>query len=59
VTSEGLQRDGKRAALLQPGPSNRGGEVTDEVGDGPQSWVLRQVASGVAGRMAVLETLLG
>jgi aspartate carbamoyltransferase catalytic subunit len=29
------------------------------VGHRPQSWVLRQVANGVAVRMAVLETLLG
>lgn len=45
--------------MLHPGPINRGVEVTDEVADGPQSWVLRQVANGVAVRMAVLETLLG
>ena len=29
------------------------------VADGPQSWILRQVANGVAVRMAALETLLG
>ena len=50
---------GKDAAMLHPGPINRGVEVTDEVAEGPQSWVLRQVANGVAVRMAVLETLLG
>jgi aspartate carbamoyltransferase catalytic subunit len=54
-----LARAGKDAAVLHPGPINRGVEVTDEVADGPQSWVLRQVANGVAVRMAVLETLLG
>ncbi|TQU18271.1 aspartate carbamoyltransferase catalytic subunit, partial [Xanthomonas perforans] len=37
----------------------RGVEITDEVADGAQSCVLRQVANGVAVRMAVLETLLG
>ena len=57
--------DARRLALaapdcqvLHPGPINRGVEVTDEVADGPQSWVLRQVANGVAVRMAVLEALL-
>jgi aspartate carbamoyltransferase catalytic subunit len=54
-----LKRAGTDAAVLHPGPINRGVEVTDEVADGPQSWVLRQVANGVAVRMAVLETLLG
>jgi aspartate carbamoyltransferase catalytic subunit len=54
-----LARAGKDAAVLHPGPINRGVEVTDDVADGPQSWVLRQVANGVAVRMAVLETLLG
>ncbi len=54
-----LARAGRDVAVLHPGPINRGVEVTDEVADGAQSWVLRQVANGVAVRMAVLETLLG
>jgi aspartate carbamoyltransferase catalytic subunit len=37
---------------------NRGVEIADKVADGPQSLVLRQVANGVAVRMAVLEALL-
>ena len=52
-------RAAPNAAVLHPGPINRGVEITDEVADGPQSWVLRQVANGVAVRMAVLEHLLG
>jgi aspartate carbamoyltransferase catalytic subunit len=44
---------------MHPGPMNRGIEISDEVADGPQSRVLRQVANGVAVRMAVLEALLG
>ena len=44
---------------MHPGPMNRGIEITSEVADGPQSRVLRQVANGVAARMAVMETLLG
>ena len=59
LNGERLRRAGKDAAVLHPGPINRGVEVTDEVVDGEQSWVLRQVANGVAVRMAVLEMLLG
>jgi aspartate carbamoyltransferase catalytic subunit len=38
---------------------NRGVEIDDAVADGPRSLVLRQVANGVAVRMAVLEEVLG
>jgi aspartate carbamoyltransferase catalytic subunit len=37
---------------------NRGVEIDDAVADGPRSLVLRQVANGVALRMAVLEEVL-
>ncbi|NUS61388.1 MAG: aspartate carbamoyltransferase catalytic subunit, partial [Lysobacter sp.] len=47
------------AVVLHPGPMNRGVEIDDDVADGPQSLILRQVANGVAARMAVLEVLLG
>ncbi len=53
-----LSRAADDAVVLHPGPMNRGVEITDEVADGPQSMVLRQVANGVAVRMAVLEALL-
>ena len=33
---------------MHPGPMNRGVEITDEVADGPQSLILRQVSNGVA-----------
>ena len=46
------------AIVMHPGPINRGVEVTDDVADGPQSWVLRQVANGVSVRMACLYLLL-
>jgi len=39
---------------MHPGPMNRGVEITSEVADGPQSVIRRQVANGVAMRMAVL-----
>ena len=35
-----------------------GVEITDEVADGPQSLILKQVSNGVAVRMAALEALL-
>jgi aspartate carbamoyltransferase catalytic subunit len=54
-----LRRAAPGAVVLHPGPMNRGVEIDDDVADGPQSLVLRQVANGVAVRMAVLEALLG
>ncbi|WP_334178377.1 aspartate carbamoyltransferase catalytic subunit [Pseudoxanthomonas sp.] len=59
LTAMRLARAAKDAVVLHPGPINRGVEITDEVADGPQSLVLRQVSNGVAIRMAVLEMLLG
>jgi len=58
LTAQRLRRAAPDAAVLHPGPVNRGVEITDEVADGTQSWILRQVRNGVAIRMAVLETLL-
>jgi len=58
LTAERLRRAAPDAAVLHPGPMNRGVEISDEVADGPQSLVLKQVANGVAVRMAVLEALL-
>lgn len=59
LTAARLRRAAPDAVVLHPGPINRGVEITDEVADGPQSLILRQVANGVAVRMAVLERLLG
>lgn len=47
------------AVVLHPGPMVRGVEIADEVADLPRTLVLRQVANGVAVRMAVLFLLLG
>ncbi|TXH64601.1 MAG: aspartate carbamoyltransferase catalytic subunit, partial [Thermomonas sp.] len=55
LNAERLRRAAPDAIVMHPGPMNRGIEITDEVADGPQSRVLRQVANGVAVRMAVLE----
>jgi len=54
-----LRRAAPDAVVLHPGPMNRGVEIDDAVADGPQSLILRQVANGVAVRMAVLEEVLG
>jgi aspartate carbamoyltransferase catalytic subunit len=58
LTVARLRRAAPDAVVLHPGPMNRGVEITDEVADGPRSLILRQVANGVAVRMAVLEALL-
>ncbi|MHB8439774.1 MAG: aspartate carbamoyltransferase catalytic subunit [Acidimicrobiales bacterium] len=47
------------ASVMHPGPMNRGVEIADDVADMASSAVLRQVANGVAVRMAVLFLLLG
>jgi aspartate carbamoyltransferase catalytic subunit len=53
-----LARAKPDAVVLHPGPMNRGVEISDEVADGPQSLILRQVSNGVAVRMAVMLELL-
>ncbi len=58
LTAARLRRAAPDAIAMHPGPMNRGIEITGEVADGPQSRVLKQVANGVAVRMAVLEALL-
>ena len=45
------------AAVLHPGPINRGLEISSPLADAPESRILDQVAAGVAVRMAVLFTL--
>lgn len=59
LTAARLARAAPDAVVMHPGPMNRGVEIDGDVADGPQSLVLRQVANGVAVRMAVLEALLG
>jgi aspartate carbamoyltransferase catalytic subunit len=45
------------APLLHPGPTNEGVELTAALAAGPSSLIGRQVANGVAVRMAVLSLL--
>jgi aspartate carbamoyltransferase catalytic subunit len=58
LTQARLQRAAPDAVVMHPGPMNRGVEIDDAVADGPRSLILKQVANGVAVRMAVLEALL-
>jgi aspartate carbamoyltransferase catalytic subunit len=47
------------AVVMHPGPMNRGVEIAADVAELPNALVARQVANGVAVRMAVLYLLLG
>ena len=59
LTRERRQQLTEQALIMHPGPVNRGVEVAAEVADDPSSVITRQVANGVAVRMAVLYLLLG
>ena len=59
LTPERLALAAPDAVVMHPGPMNRGVEIADEVADLPgRSLILRQVANGVAMRMAVLEMVI-
>ena len=45
---------GAKSLIMHPGPMNRGFEISSQAADDPRSQVLKQVANGVAIRMAVL-----
>lgn len=60
----GMTRDRLRmlrpeAAIMHPGPMNRGLEISSDAADGAASRILEQVAAGVAVRMSVLYQVLG
>ena len=57
LTAERLRRARPEAIVMHPGPMNRGVEIASDVADGAQSVIRRQVANGVAVRMAVLSML--
>jgi aspartate carbamoyltransferase catalytic subunit len=57
LTATRLERAAPGAVVMHPGPMNRGVEIDSDVADGPRSLIRRQVANGVAVRMAVLEAL--
>jgi aspartate carbamoyltransferase catalytic subunit len=54
LTLERMQKAKPDMLVMHPGPINRGLEIESEVADGPNSVILRQVANGLAVRMAVL-----
>jgi aspartate carbamoyltransferase catalytic subunit len=58
ITADNLRLAAPGAAVLHPGPMNRGVEITSDVADGPQSAIRQQVTNGVAVRMAVLATIV-
>jgi aspartate carbamoyltransferase catalytic subunit len=57
ITAERMKLARPGAIVMHPGPMNRDVEIASEVADGPQSVIQRQVANGVAVRMAVLATI--
>ncbi len=59
LTRERLRLAKKDTIVMHPGPMNRGVEIDSDVADGPSSVILRQVANGIAARMAVLYLLSG
>ncbi len=58
LTPARLERARPGVVVMHPGPMNRGIEIDSEVADGPQSAIRRQVANGLAVRMAVLDYLI-
>lgn len=59
LTAERLANAAPRAAVMHPGPMNRGVEIDGAVADDPErSLIALQVEMGVAARMACLELLL-
>jgi len=59
VNSKRLELARPEAVVMHPGPMNEGVEIASEVAHGPRSLVTRQVANGVAVRMALLYLLSG
>ena len=59
LTAERLSRAAPNAAVMHPGPMNRGVEIESAVADDAErSLITRQVEMGVAVRMACLELLI-
>lgn len=59
LTAERARRLAPHALVMHPGPMNRGVEIAVDPADLGGSLITRQVANGVAVRMAVLYDLLG
>jgi aspartate carbamoyltransferase catalytic subunit len=54
LTPERFLRCKPDVFIMHPGPMNRGIEISSDIADGPNSGILKQVANGMAVRMAVL-----
>ena len=54
LTAERLRLAREGCLVMHPGPMNEGVEIAPDVAAGPASLIKRQVANGVAIRMAVL-----
>jgi aspartate carbamoyltransferase catalytic subunit len=59
LTSDRARLLADDALVMHPGPMNRGVEIAAEVANRPNSVITKQVANGVAVRMAVLFLLAG
>ncbi|MBI4574990.1 MAG: aspartate carbamoyltransferase catalytic subunit [Planctomycetes bacterium] len=59
LTARRMARARPEVIVMHPGPMNRGVEIAPDVADGPRSVILRQVANGLAVRMAVLYLVAG
>ena len=57
LTARRVSHADSNAIVLHPGPVNRRLELSSEVADGENSFILEQVNNGVAVRMAVLDLL--
>jgi aspartate carbamoyltransferase catalytic subunit len=57
ITQQRLAAAKNDAIVMHPGPINRAIEIADEVADGPQSVILRQVSNGVTIRRALFDTV--
>jgi aspartate carbamoyltransferase catalytic subunit len=59
LTADRVKHMKPSAAVMHPGPANRGLEIDDFVADSPRALIRRQVTCGVWVRMAVLAQLVG
>ncbi|WP_454782906.1 aspartate carbamoyltransferase catalytic subunit [Legionella sp. WA2022007384] len=57
LTKENLAYTKSDVMVMHPGPINRGVEIDSNVADGPNSFILNQVANGVFVRMAIFDAL--
>ena len=58
ISHERMKLAAPGAIIMHPGPMNRGVEIDSELADSPSSVITKQVANGVAVRMAILKTVI-